>query len=66
MEEPSHVNPHFSVVIPAFNAEPTVADTVRAVVTQPLARDAFECIVVDDGSRDRTAETAERAGAVVV
>jgi glycosyltransferase involved in cell wall biosynthesis len=66
MEETARVNPRFSVVIPAFNAESTVADTVRAVVTQPLARATFECIVVDDGSRDRTAKTAEDAGAVVV
>jgi glycosyltransferase involved in cell wall biosynthesis len=60
------VNPRFSVVIPAFNAESTIAETVRAVITQPLARDLFECVVVDDGSSDRTAEVAERAGAVVV
>ncbi len=60
------MNPRFSVVIPAFNAASTVADTVRAVITQPMARDIFECIVVDDGSRDNTAEAAERAGAQVV
>lgn len=60
------MNPRCSVVIPAFNAEYTVADAVRAVVAQPLARDAFECLVVDDGSHDRTAEVAERAGALVV
>ena len=60
------MNPRFSVVIPAFNAESTVTETVRAAVTQPLPRDAFECLVVDDGSRDRTAEIAEHAGAVVV
>jgi glycosyltransferase involved in cell wall biosynthesis len=66
MEETDRMNPRFSVVIPAFNAESTVTETVRAAVTQPLPRDAFECIVVDDGSRDRTAEIAEHAGAVVV
>jgi glycosyltransferase involved in cell wall biosynthesis len=66
MEEPTRVTPRFSIVIPAFNAESTVIETVRAVVTQPLARDTFECIVVDDGSRDDTAKTAERAGALVV
>ena len=66
MEETIRMNPRFSVVIPAFNAAATVADAVRAVVTQPLARDAFECIVVDDASSDHTADAAERAGAVVV
>ena len=29
-------------------------------------RTNYECIVVDDGSRDRTAEMAERAGAIVI
>src|SRR5882672_48880 len=66
MEERARMKPRFSVVIPAFNAKSTVADTVRAVISQPLACDTFECIVVDDGSRDGTAEAAERAGAMVV
>jgi glycosyltransferase involved in cell wall biosynthesis len=55
-----------SVVIPAFNAEATVAETVRAVVAQPLPGGTFECLVVDDGSRDGTAEAAARAGATVI
>ncbi len=60
------MNPYFSVVIPAYNAEATIADCVRAVGTQPLVRETFECIVVDDGSTDRTAEVAERCGALIV
>ncbi len=60
------MNPRISVVIPAFNAAFTVGDTVRSVMAQPLARGTFECIVVDDGSRDNTAEVAERLGALVV
>jgi glycosyltransferase involved in cell wall biosynthesis len=60
------MNPSFSVVIPAFNAESSIAECVRAIVAQPVPRNTLECIVVDDGSRDRTAETAERAGALVV
>jgi glycosyltransferase involved in cell wall biosynthesis len=36
-------------------------------VTQPLPRSDFECIVVvDAGTRDRTAEAAKRAGATIV
>jgi len=60
------MNTRLSVVIPAFNAETTIADAVRAVVDQPLPRETFECLVVDDASRDRTAEMARRAGAVVI
>lgn len=60
------MNPQISVVIPAFNAADTIAGTVRAIITQPLAREIFECIVVDDGSCDQTANVAEHAGATVV
>jgi len=60
------MNPLISVVIPAFNAQATIVEAVRAIVTQPVPRDVFECLVVDDGSHDRTAEAAKLAGAVVV
>ena len=50
-----------SVVIPALNEEKTVADVVRKALSF-----ADEVIVVDDGSTDRTAELARRAGARVV
>ncbi len=60
------MNLRCSVVIPAFNSETSVGEAVRAVLTQPMDRGSFECIVVDDGSWDHTAETAGRAGATVV
>jgi glycosyltransferase involved in cell wall biosynthesis len=67
MEEKTGMNPRVSVVIPALNAESCIADAVRAVVTQPLPRSDFECIVIVDAStRDRTAEVAKRAGATIV
>ena len=65
VEKAIDMKPFFSVVIPAFNAEATIGEAVRAVVTQPLSPGAFECVVVDDGSHDQTAEIAERAGAIV-
>ena len=46
------MKPKISVVIPAHNAGATIADTVRAVMSQPLPAEMFECIVVDDGSTD--------------
>ncbi len=46
-----------SVVMPAFNEEGNVAGAIRAVATavEPLF-DEIEILVVDDGSRDATAE----------
>ncbi len=46
--------PRFSVVIPAFNAERSVAATIRSVLAQ--TEKDLELIVVDDGSSDRTPE----------
>jgi glycosyltransferase involved in cell wall biosynthesis len=46
--------PRFSVVIPAFDAERTVVAAIRSVRAQ--TEPDFELIVVDDGSRDATAD----------
>jgi glycosyltransferase involved in cell wall biosynthesis len=53
----------FDVVIPARDEEPTVAGVVRAAQG---AAGVGRVIVVDDGSSDRTAEEASRAGATVI
>jgi glycosyltransferase involved in cell wall biosynthesis len=44
----------FSVLVPAYNAEATVAAAIRSALAQ--TRSDFEIIVVDDGSTDATAE----------
>jgi glycosyltransferase involved in cell wall biosynthesis len=41
-----------SVVVPAFNAETTIDDTLRSVRAQTYSN--LEILVVDDGSHDRT------------
>ncbi len=51
-----------SVVIPCLNEEEPIGDVVREV----LAQQVDEVIVVDNGSTDRTAEFAAKAGARVV
>ncbi|HEV2620122.1 MAG TPA: glycosyltransferase family 2 protein [Acidobacteriaceae bacterium] len=51
-----------SVIIPALNEQESIGYVVSS-----LPRDVIsECIVVDNGSTDRTAETAVRAGARVI
>ncbi len=47
-----------SVVIPTFNRAALLAETLRGLARQDLAPEAFEVIVVDDGSTDHTAEVA--------
>lgn len=57
-----------SVVIPAFNEERSIIETVRnvrAVLDGAEMKDA-EILIVDDGSSDATGALALQAGAVVV
>lgn len=51
-----------SAVVPAYNEEDRVGKTVRALTRIPMLG---EIIVVDDGSTDRTAVEAWKAGAVI-
>jgi glycosyltransferase involved in cell wall biosynthesis len=52
-----------SFLIPAFNEEATIGEVLERIAS--LGLDA-QVIVVDDGSRDRTAEIAEQHGATVI
>lgn len=52
-----------TAIIPAYNEEKTVGRVVQTVKNVPLID---EVVVVSDGSQDRTAEVAERAGARVI
>jgi glycosyltransferase involved in cell wall biosynthesis len=45
-----------SILIPAYNAESTIAETLESAIVQTWR--CKEIIVVDDGSTDRTAEVA--------
>jgi glycosyltransferase involved in cell wall biosynthesis len=60
--------PMLSVVIPAFDEEDAIGQTVKAVKETLAASDIapFEIIVVDDGSADRTREIAAAEGARIV
>lgn len=53
----------FSVIIPAFNEELYIKDSLRAVQKQTVSRDNYEIIVVNNNSTDLTKEIAEISGA---
>jgi len=50
--------PLVSILIPAYNAEPWIADTIASALAQTWPR--TEIIIVDDGSTDRTLRVARR------
>lgn len=52
-------DPLVSIVTPAYDVAGYIADAIQSVRAQRFA--AWEMVVVDDGSRDGSADTAERA-----
>jgi glycosyltransferase involved in cell wall biosynthesis len=56
--------PQVSVIVPARDAEQTLAHTLAALAAQEVEAE-YDVIVVDDGSTDRTAAIAATAGANV-
>jgi len=49
-----------SVVVPAYNAAATIADTLRALIAQADVEDVLQIVVVDDGSVDATASVVQQ------
>ena len=51
--------PSISVIIPTYNQEKWIGRCLRSLLNQRMKRDAYEIIVVDDGSTDRTSFALE-------
>lgn len=54
--------PHVTIVMPALNEEKVISDVISSVKEKGFK----DIIVVDDGSRDKTASKAKKAGAEVI
>jgi glycosyltransferase involved in cell wall biosynthesis len=50
-----------SILMPAYNEEATVARAIERLLESDVGTDAWELVVVDDGSTDRTAEILDVA-----
>lgn len=61
---PLKYNYTVSVIIPAYNEEKSIADTIKSIKNQTVKIDGI--IVVDDFSSDRTGDVALNEGAFVI
>ncbi len=52
------MNPFFSVIIPAYNCESTLSDTLNSVLIQTCKK--FEIIIINDKSTDSTLDIAQK------
>jgi len=57
MSESSDSGPTFSVIMPVYNHAGYVADAIRSILAQ--TRSDWQCIIVDDGSTDGSAEIVD-------
>ena len=48
------MNPVVSIITPAFNAEEYITEAIESIINQTFK--AWELLVIDDGSKDRTAQ----------
>lgn len=54
--------PYISIIVPSYNEERRIADCIASIKNQDYPENRFELIIVDGGSRDRTASIAHEMG----
>ena len=59
------MTPLVSVIVDTYNHESFIETAIASVLDQDIGRAAFEVVVVDDGSTDRTPSILEKFGADV-
>jgi hyaluronan synthase len=57
------LEPTIAVVMPAFNEEDAVADSIGSLLTVDYPSEKLEIVVIDDGSTDNTLREIERVAA---
>ena len=53
--------PQISVIIPSYNCGKSLLEVLRHLAGQPLAKESFEIIVIDDGSQDNSPKVLQEA-----
>jgi len=52
--------PEVCIIVPCFNEEKTIANTIHSLLNLDYPEDKLEIIIIDDGSTDRTYKRAEK------
>lgn len=52
------MNPFFSIIIPVYNCEKTIEETLNSVISQTI--NDYEIIIINDSSSDNTMELVEK------
>jgi glycosyltransferase involved in cell wall biosynthesis len=53
LETNPHLSPKFSIVVPTYNRPESLRRCLQSLAQLDYPRDAFEVVVVDDGSRQQ-------------
>ncbi len=51
--------PKFSVLVPAYNEQESIKDTLNSIVNLDYPKDLLQVIVINDGSKDNTRNIIE-------